>query len=483
VIDFEHVYDWGMAATLRVERLIEDLALLDGADLDDPARIDLISALERVKGAAAAAQARVTVAFADSQLAGAGRSREEQALARRSVGSQVALARRVSPSLGDRFVGLARALVTELPHTMAALSAGDIHEHAAVEVTRATAAVDTETRHEVDRRLAADLPTWTARRAGLAARRIVAELDAAAVVRAQERAVSGRRVSLRPAPDGMAYLTVLGPLREAVGAYAALRAHAASVASGHGPDGELPGDRPSGAVMADAALRWMSGRHWGEAQPVAVQLLMTDRTLAGIGDPARSPMEPARVVGHGPVAAPTARAWLRAHPEVDEDAQTWVRRLFTAPTGRDLVALESRSTLFPAKLKEALVLRDDTCRTPWCDAPVAHADHITSRAQGGPTSYLNGQGLCARCNQTKQAPGWRTEVGAPRGAGHETLVTTPTGHRHRSSAPPLLGSGWDPPPDGAVDSGVGIDANTSDPWDDVDWGEIEADHPEWWVAA
>ena len=34
---------------------------------------------------------------------------------RRSVGSVVALARRESPSLGDRFVGLARALVHEMP--------------------------------------------------------------------------------------------------------------------------------------------------------------------------------------------------------------------------------------------------------------------------------------------------------------------------------------------------------------------------------
>ena len=33
----------------------------------------------------------------------------------RSVGSVVALARRESPSLGDRFVGLSRALVHEMP--------------------------------------------------------------------------------------------------------------------------------------------------------------------------------------------------------------------------------------------------------------------------------------------------------------------------------------------------------------------------------
>lgn len=59
--------------------------------------------------------------------------------ASRSVGSEVALARRCSPSLGDRFVGLARALIDEVPHTMAALSSGACSEHHAVALVRATA--------------------------------------------------------------------------------------------------------------------------------------------------------------------------------------------------------------------------------------------------------------------------------------------------------------------------------------------------------
>ena len=47
-------------------------------------------------------------------------------------GSQVALARRESPGLGDRFVGLSRALVHEMPATMAALAAGEVGERHAV---------------------------------------------------------------------------------------------------------------------------------------------------------------------------------------------------------------------------------------------------------------------------------------------------------------------------------------------------------------
>src|SRR3954465_10498331 len=44
------------------------------------------------------------------------------------VGAQVGLARRDSPFRGGRYLGLAQALLTELPATMAALRAGDVSE-------------------------------------------------------------------------------------------------------------------------------------------------------------------------------------------------------------------------------------------------------------------------------------------------------------------------------------------------------------------
>ena len=99
---------------------------VDVASLSDAERVGLVSALEGVKGPVSAAQARATDAF---------RVAQEQARPQdvaRSVGSQVALARRESPFLGDRFVGLSRALVHEMPHTMAALTGGVIGERHAV---------------------------------------------------------------------------------------------------------------------------------------------------------------------------------------------------------------------------------------------------------------------------------------------------------------------------------------------------------------
>ena len=108
----------------------------------------------------------------------------------------------------------------------------------------------------------------------------------------------------------------------------------------------------------------------------------------------------------------------------------WVRRLFTHPGTDELVAMESQARCFPTPLRGVLIARDQVCRTPWCDAPVRHADHAVPRESGGATDAHNGQGLCERCNYDKQAPGWSARPGPDSRAGrHRVETVTPTGHR------------------------------------------------------
>ena len=135
------------AAVGAVVAFREWLGRLDTSQLSDRERVSLVAELERVKGASCATQARATDALRCSREVVAPRD------VARSVGSQVALARRESPSLGDRFVGLSRALVHEMPHTMGALTAGDVSERVADAVVQATASLSLEDRGEVDRRL------------------------------------------------------------------------------------------------------------------------------------------------------------------------------------------------------------------------------------------------------------------------------------------------------------------------------------------
>jgi hypothetical protein len=448
----------GVVASMR-----EQVSALTVDGLTDRERLDLVAELERFKHTAAATQARATHALRRSREVASPQD------AVRSVGAEVALARRESPTLCDRYVGLARALVTEMPCTLGALDAGACSERHAVAMAQVTSVLSVADRGEVDRRVGPLLGRLGVRGAEQAARRVASELDAATVVRRMEAAVASRRVTVRPAPDGMAYLTVLGPMVEVVGAHAALRARARSVVGGVCAD-EAPAGRSPGAVAADTALRLMSGRSVGESQPVEVHLVMTDHALLGTGDHQRSTMEPARVPGHGSVPAPVARALLRGegggdgrgcddgsggtvsrpvHDDHGAAATVWLRRLYTSPDGRDLVAMDSRRRAFTGLLRRMLVLRDDVCRTPWCEAAIAHADHATPARSGGATDLVDGNGRCARCHYTKEAPGWlvaptRTSPPGPtdrQRTRHELQVRTPLGRRYASQAPPLLGWG------------------------------------------
>ncbi len=139
-----------------IEALVSALGALD-TGADDAGRVGQIAALEAIKGAAAAAQARVSVDLHDSQC-------EQHALQgvpvrKRGTGvaDQVALARRESKVRGSRHLGLARALVSEMPHTMAALEGGQISEWRATIMVRETAVLSVADRRTVDVRLAGKL--------------------------------------------------------------------------------------------------------------------------------------------------------------------------------------------------------------------------------------------------------------------------------------------------------------------------------------
>ena len=142
---------------------------------------------------------------------------------------------------------------------------------------------------------------------------------------------------------------------------------------------------------------------------------------------------PAWSVGSGPLPAAAARDLLDPSRDgATGRARVWLRRLYTSPSTGQLVSMDSRRRAFDGQLRRMLVLRDDTCRTPWCDAPIRHADHGTPFQSGGATSYANGSGLCERCNQTKEAGSWRY-----RASPEHLDVVTPTGHGYRASTTPM----------------------------------------------
>ncbi|HET7072719.1 MAG TPA: DUF222 domain-containing protein [Mycobacterium sp.] len=403
---------------------LRELAAVD-PHADEAGLIARITELERAKSAAAAGQARAAAALdalrrsneADADVPAAHRGR--------GVSSEIALARRDSPARGGRHLGFAKALVYEMPRTLAALEAGLLSEWRATLIVRESACLDVDDRHELDAELCADeskLDGMGDARIAATARAIAYRLNAQAVVDRAAKAASERTVTIRPAPDTMTYVTALLPVAQGVSVYAALKRAADTTFD----------DRTRGQVMADTLVERVTGRPADVAQPVAVNLIIADETLLGGDDIA------AVVDGYGPIPAAVARN-LVSNATTDKRSQATLRRLYRHPRSGALLAMESRARRFPKGLATFIGLRDQRCRTPYCDAPVRHRDHAQPRHRGGATNAANGLGLCERCNYVKEAPGWRVTAAMDETGRHMAEFTTPTGMRYQSGAPPAPG--------------------------------------------
>ena len=378
-------------------------------------------AAERMKSACAAAQAKLAVAFVASRTAGLTEKEIKDERVHRSIAAQVALARRDSPFRGGRHVGLAKALVREMPNTYAALRAGEISEWRATLLVRETACLSVGDRQQVDAELAGKLGGMGDRQTAAAAMRIAQKLDPKAWVARHRKAVSERRVSIRPAPDTMGYVSALLPVAKAVAVYAALN-QCANTATAVGDDrsrGQLMADEfvnritnpqateattPAAGGTSDASAasecrtRQTSNTQaevpetedvstedaenpddatdtaaGGSVPPgvgIDIQLVMTDRTLFDGDD------EPAIITGYGPIPAPIARDLIR---NANPDTKTWIRRLYTDPDNR----APDQRRLPKTKARLPLGLRNPT--KPMSGRPViCHAVYDAGAVWGRP---------------------------------------------------------------------------------------------------
>jgi hypothetical protein len=213
----------------------------------------------------------------------------------------------------------------------------------------------------------------------------------------------------------MARISVLVPATQGIAVWATLTRIADHARATGDP-------RTRGQVMADTLVERTTGQTTADAVPVTVNLVISDQALLGNGH-----HQPAWLQGYGPIPTDT----------IDPESLVALRRLYAAPTTGALVSMESVAREFPTGLARFLELRDQTCRTAYCDAPIRHRDHAQDHALGGPTTAVNGQGLCEHCNHTKQAPGWTAApIHGPPDARHTIETVLPTGHTTRTTAPP-----------------------------------------------
>ncbi|MET9325999.1 DUF222 domain-containing protein, partial [Tsukamurella sp. NPDC003166] len=232
------------------------------------------------------------------------------------VAAEVALALHISPNTAARFLGRAVELERYMPHTRARLYDGDLSPEAIPTLLAGLSHLDIADRQRADEELCADPAVL----AGLGLKQLAGKvqqvayrLDAQATVDRIAAAEKDRTVTLRPLPEGMARLSLLLPMAQGVGAYAALRKHA-DTQVGH--DEEL---RTRPQLMADTAFARLTGRDAAAGQPVTVNVTVPAEVLLG-DRPGTVHLD-----GGGSMPAEIARNLIG---RATANGVAWVKRLF-----------------------------------------------------------------------------------------------------------------------------------------------------------
>ena len=397
-----------------LEAGIAHASALSPESFSEAEMIDAIAAFESVKHAVDALQAEWTRAFARAHVtAQTANGVVEPEKLERSVAAQVGAACRVSPTEGRKRVRTARDLHDGLDHVRGLFGDGEVSAYKVSTVAGALSHLDAAERAEVDRQLAdRDIARLGVGRLRDLARMLAAQVAPDKFLKRCAAARSGRRVTLRPSADGMTDLIAHLPAEQGAACYAALQKAVNEAAMDPAPQ-----TRGRGQIMADTLVERVTGQTTADAVNVEVQIVIPIEALV---DPDNQ--LPAEIPGHGPVPA-------------DLIATTAGRKAWRRLLTRAGIVLggDSRQRKFTGMLADLIRARDRyRCAEPYCDAPIREADHVVRWADGGPTEFENGRGLCQFHNQIRELPGWR----AHRGENGDIHTTTPTGHTYTSTTIP-----------------------------------------------
>lgn len=388
--------------------------------------VENIAAMEAAKSAIFAQQADHAVAYEDSLSA----ARKRRNLREKNPGwgasKEVALAMRISPKGGTQFVNSSRTMGADLPLTRQGLRDGKVTWAQAQIVISGTRNLELANRQLVDRLLweethncfeqgTAKLADIVAYWAKILEPKTEEDLEAKAW---KNRCIGGYQINAHE-------VMISGTLPLSLG-IAVLQVLAREAEKAQREPGE---ERSAGQIQADAFYELMTGLKVAGGVPLEILLVMDAAVLTGESN------EPVLIPGYGFISANRARKMVAAGP--DDELAIWVRGLFVESRTGQLVAMESRARRFGGNLKKLIKVRDQYCRTPYCNGKIRDIDHVVQVRKNGKTTEDNSSGRCFSCNQTKEAPDW-DEHPTP-GDRHSFNITTPSSHTYISKAPPLPG--------------------------------------------
>ncbi|WP_052521697.1 HNH endonuclease signature motif containing protein [Agreia bicolorata] len=311
---------------------------------------------------------------------------------RRVLESELAAALHVPERTMSRLIDESEALLHQLPGTYGALSRGTLsYRHAQVIIDQALS-LPAESRVPFEEAVLPDAETLTVSKLERRARRLRELTHPESIQSRRVRAELDRSVELKPAHDGMSWLTAYVPCERAHAVYNRL----SDIARGLQTADE---SRTLSQLIADVALDLLENSEptlAGATQGIRPTVLVTvpALTLLGMSD------EPATLEGYGPIDADTARR-VAAH------APSFFR-LLTHPETGTVLSVGRDHYEVPVDLRRWLRVRDETCRAPGCNrlARRCDCDHCTDWNTEGLTAHDNLAHLCRRHHSLKHRTGW-----------------------------------------------------------------------------
>ncbi|MEI6404910.1 MAG: DUF222 domain-containing protein [Actinomycetes bacterium] len=334
--------------------------------------------------------------------------------------AELAALTNVSPNACFNQVHTARTLLEQVPSIFQALLNGVITTHqnriildGVRELTTRFSDADCELSATTLERFCTRVLWRVERRTSSELRRIVrdAVLRLAPVPNQDlsQSALSQRRVSLDPAPHGMAYLTAYLSAHDASATWQVLNQAARS-------DSNLTGSQS--ARMADALVAIVAGM--SEMTPeqrnaaAEIQVLVDYNDILEAATDASSPLI-------GEIASTGLMLEGSAITQLLEDAR--FRRIIVEPETGRLLDFGRETYRPPTHLRNAVKARDLTCRAPGCVRPARYCDldHVEPWESGGQTNYENLAALCRTHHLLKTHGNWSYQL-LPDGS---TLWTLP----------------------------------------------------------
>ncbi|HYI32868.1 MAG TPA: DUF222 domain-containing protein [Glaciibacter sp.] len=312
--------------------------------------------------------------------------------ARHVIVSELAAALRLPERTAESLLGESRMLMTELPRTLAALSAGEISYRHAQRLIDHASSLPVEVRRDFETAVLPAAKSLPVGKFNDTARKIRERTHPESIQVRHVRSIEDREVWVQNGRDGMASLTLHTAAADVHAAFSRVGNLAASM-QGMGEDRTLTQIRAD--ALTDLLISGVTADGLGAGVQANVQLTVPVMSLLGHSD------EPAMLEGYGPIDMDTARRLAGTAPSFT--------RILTHPETGCVLSVGKDHYKIPKDLRRWLRVRDETCRFPGCNRPAVRSDidHGIDWQYGGATAHDNLAHLCAKHHAMKHNTAWR----------------------------------------------------------------------------